>query len=176
MKLELYSILYSAWQTLNLPNATRSNMDIAADLIATVLTIDPADDVAAPVSPWPTSAPIPPAAAEPVSREALRNVAPADPRPETPAMEPPAAPSGHEKLITQIQAIIDEAHSDDATVVLDRIKSAGIRLVMVAELLGVKNMAIYNCARGSNKSLEEKFWKIFSKPNLSSRNRLTEEA
>lgn len=151
MKTQAYQILYSVYGLLQQSPSTVP----AADLIATALELDPED-----------AAPAAEPAAEPVSREALRNAAPADPCPATPAAEPPAALNRREKLIRQIQAIIDEAHSDDVTIALQRIKSAGIPMGAIADLLGVNIHVVYNTSRGKNKGGEQKFWKTFAKPNI----------
>ena len=165
MKETAYSILYSAHAILRdkgPQGITPDTAEACANLIASALNLEETE--AAP------SAPIAP----PVTAAELRRAS-ADPRPEAPAPEPrkkpvvaatPAAPDRREKLISQIQAVIDEAHTDDATIALQRIKSAGIYMGNIADLLGVKIHAVYNIPRGKNKAAEYKFWKIFSKPNI----------
>ncbi len=80
-----------------------------------------------------------------------------------------------EKLLKQVQAIIDEVPTVNVSRILDRVQDTGIRLGTIAELLGVDVKKVYTIRGGKNQPFERKFWKIFSKPDLGSRNRPAEK-
>ncbi|OQA78267.1 MAG: hypothetical protein BWY31_04360 [Lentisphaerae bacterium ADurb.Bin242] len=163
MKNSSHNILYSARAILLDKNSsqgiTHDTAEAVADLIASVMEAEDEFERTATVS-----------------REELRNASaapiPAAAPPSTPypAPEPPKTePSKNEKLIRQIQTIVDEAHTDNAIVILEHVKNAGIRLGTVADLLGAKDQAVYSLMRNKNKALEYKFWTVFSKPNITPR-------
>ena len=151
MKAQAYQILYSAWETLKTPTLVKSHtdslVDIAADLIATALELDPCEDAAP--------------AAEPVSREALRNAVPVAPRPT----------STEEKqefrgaLIQKFQVMIDANLADNLKDALSVIHNSGFSYAVVARLLGCTSAGIGNAAKNGGRDIEKRFWKIFSKPN-----------
>lgn len=175
MKTQAYQILCSVYELLQQSPSTVP----AADLIATALELDPLeatlDNLLEDLPPYNPETYAPNAPIAPIVTAAEPRRASADPRPETPAPEPrkkpiataaTAVPNRREKLISQIQSIIDEAHTDDAATVLQRTKSAGIPMGAIADLLGVNIHVVYNTARGKNKGGEQKFWKTFAKPNI----------